>query len=552
MNDRMLRGLIKTWAFLLIGFSLGVGLWVRFFNLAGRMTHVDDIGLLGNLKGAQSMYEASVNIIGSWTYGPMQYKITWLLIQSAKNFDQLVALARLPSAVFSALMLLMLVVLWRAWKAHWSIGFFMVTVAGCSLHSIIDAQQAYPYASTTFYSALCAVVIALSYRLRKQPRDYGILLVGWGLTNWIVLPASYQNLLLLPGTFLGLATVIFSEIYLSRKFKLWWIQIACITAVLLISLYKAVALYKYNMIPLKLAGYASLPGWAIEETRPSSLFAVEWVGYLWRRFENLTFYQLSPVWPDLLSPYLIGFGKALLALLILFGMIYVIFKNTKRPDIVSIALLIFSSVPILAMATLNYLNEMPFGATRHSQILMVPLVIIFAVIVNTTYLGKAQKVARSGVVVVAGAICVIFLARYSYFNGVTSNRYDLAAVDDACRSTAAGELWELGVTWNYDLAKLYFPEDYSGCTKVQRMDVFDKKTALAYVADGDGPRVVLVTSQIYHLAKIFDQETLERFRGKLKFEVLAELSPLGSTEPIGNINGGNGFYLTKISKLSSE
>jgi hypothetical protein len=196
----------------ILGFVLCFGVGLRFYEIDKRMTHVDDIGLLTHLHVATNTAQAHDVIVNNWTYGPRQYDLTWTLIQNAKSFDSLIKRARTPSAIFSALMLVTLLIAGLVARVHWSVITLGLSLLGCSLHSIIDAQQAYPYASTTLFGAVLTLGLFATQRwFHSRVR---LCLIGLTLAafTWYFLPTSYQNLILLPGFFLAVASISYFEI----------------------------------------------------------------------------------------------------------------------------------------------------------------------------------------------------------------------------------------------------------------------------------------------------------------------------------------------------
>jgi hypothetical protein len=222
----------------------------------------------------------------------------------------------------------------------------------------------------------------------------------------------------------------------------------------------------------------------------------------------------------------------------------------KRPQF--LAVLLFTIVPIKLMAILNYFEQMPFGATRHSQILMVPVVVVFCgllqiLLENRSRLPVVKNLSHL-IAIMAMANVITLLVAYPRFREATSRRFNVDQVDDLCKEHHANQIWELGTTWDYDIANTFFPDSHKGCGEVQRIDAFDKKTKLENLVKDKNTNTVMVASQIYDLDRIFDDKTKSEYIQNLQFTSVKSLPPIGSTEPIGNINGGNGFYVMKISK----
>jgi hypothetical protein len=98
----------------LVAVILILGVSVRFKDLAWHFSHTDDIGVATSILGARQVGKNPFWAVPrQWTYAPLQYLLTPLLISSEQSYRELLFWGRLPSCLFSILALIALTVFYR-------------------------------------------------------------------------------------------------------------------------------------------------------------------------------------------------------------------------------------------------------------------------------------------------------------------------------------------------------------------------------------------------------------------------------------------------------
>jgi hypothetical protein len=187
----------------LFSLVLGVGIFVRFFQLDQYFTHTDDLGIIEFIFKGQSVHDIFF-LPRNLTNAPFQYLFTYFLISPAQSYRELLFWARLPSCVAGCLALGVLAFCCRKdEKNSLAKGFFALTLVACSLDNVAFAKQAHSYAI-----GVLAVAILLLLLMRKGAASFFSKRDAW-ITALVLAFAShmqYQTLLFVPAFYLALWT----------------------------------------------------------------------------------------------------------------------------------------------------------------------------------------------------------------------------------------------------------------------------------------------------------------------------------------------------------
>lgn len=241
------RGGMKRLAILLIALVLGLGIYARFCDLGTHFTHVDDIGVsltilesnrsisleqirtniheqsrqdyaslgsaalravdqLGLLAPGVAVAKyavAAINVPRGWTYAPLQFVTTPLLISEAQDYRTLLFWGRVPSFVLGILGLFLILRLHR--KLHpphaFAYGLVSLCLLAFSWENIIYAKQMSSYAIGVVAAELLLIQLLVS-RARSERSRTGLLWIG--AVPALLCYAQYQMLFLAPAYFLAL------------------------------------------------------------------------------------------------------------------------------------------------------------------------------------------------------------------------------------------------------------------------------------------------------------------------------------------------------------
>lgn len=194
------RGLL-----IFITMILAVGIGVRFHDLARHFSTTDDMGVARYI-----LYETAphdfFSIPRHWTYAPLQFIFTKLLISREQTYRDLLFYGRLPSFAAGVLALFALIWFYRRLEGRLSPRvLFPLTLMACSWEAIVHSKQMHNYELGVLAAILLLVLFLDFSRLRDISLKTGLAgaLMLWGLSN-----AHYQILFFLPAFFLGALPVL--------------------------------------------------------------------------------------------------------------------------------------------------------------------------------------------------------------------------------------------------------------------------------------------------------------------------------------------------------
>jgi hypothetical protein len=138
------------------------------------------------------------------------------------------------------------------------------------------------------------------------------------------------------------------------------------------------------------------------------------------------------------------------------------------------------------------------------------------------------------------ALFIFFCARYNAFSQLTRNQFDMAKLSEEAVRTNA--LWVVGTSCTEDprVSQAVFQRRMLGCGVT-----IDLAHAVRDLSEKDSGSILIADHRFDPL--LYMQPTLEQ-HPDWKTDLLAATAPTGSTELSGIINGGNGFFLRRLTK----
>lgn len=488
----------------------------RLMALTSFMTHVDDIGpLLDILRAEEEGLVAQVRQVRNWTYAPAQFLVQALFLRLADDHQGVLFWGRLPALIAWLLGLVAShhVLRWAFQRRPW-VADVVVALQAVSWRGIIESSQGHNYATMLAVStAMLASFLREGEALQGPPRPVRTgsprdtlrlfaLGLGLGCMAWV----TYQALFVAAAGFLGLAALALS----ARRWDALPRQaLLGVTFALPVS-----CVYLWH---LRRVSHRGIPGW-IPDASPGG--ALDITPFLLRSWfaalqNDVTFLP----W----GPGSVGLAGLVLVVIALGAARWIRARRplTRRGRAAVVfllgVLLVFSAGPVLRL--------FPLGSTRHSYALQVP--ILFALGCGLHLVGIGPRLTRivAVIVLISGALTTTWRLLPA-----TASRLDLDEVERLVADDP--DLVVLGADWTWDHMLLLraHPE------WADRLHVIEARPALGAL----GPDRLLVLDHRRRPTALL-QELVERGYGER--ETLQEVQPTGSTELIGDINGGNGAFV---------
>lgn len=193
--DKMGSPAVSRWALIFLAVILAVGISVRCHDLAWHFATTDDMGV-----AKQLVYESAPRdffcIPRSWTYAPLQFFFTKLLVSRDQAYRDLLFYGRLPSCLAGVAALFALVWFYRRLEGRFSPRLLLpLTLMACSWESIVHAKQMHNYELGVFAVILLLVLFLEFCQRRDIPLKAAL---GGGVILWILANAHYEILFFLP------------------------------------------------------------------------------------------------------------------------------------------------------------------------------------------------------------------------------------------------------------------------------------------------------------------------------------------------------------------
>lgn len=543
-------------ALLLLG---AIACWYRVDTLADRMTHVDDFGFLLHTPLYNGPLGAGDFVSRSWTYAPGQFVAGYPIWSKVDSFRGAVFAGRLPSALLgTAGSLLFLAVIFlvrrRLGAVGWE-GILTGTLAVVSMRLMIESQQGYPYVSTmpvAVLQLLWLIYCAGKYRpgIDAALRGIGgVLLIGTGGV-WM----NYQMAPMTAAACAGALLLAMSrfpagheETPSGGRFRAApgaWASAALGLGALALSSFFLWSAY----LKVLLETNRGVPSWAAFEmlTQKDSGGTVRYAAAMLRKFPDLFSVAALPVWPGILPKALVTACGLLLVAAAFYGVLRAWSAANRTLAICSA----YGLACILGLFATHLKGTAPFGVTRHSFVLFVPVLAMLLsgemMLCGSDPARKAESAARwrKAMLAAAGLSAGLFLLAFPAYQRVTDSRVDVAALQRI--SAERGAIAVIGLDWTWDAAIAQYATKKTAFSGLVGLEMKEGIQALEQVREGT---VVFLSHRDDPLRAPRREEILASHPDWI-IEKVVSLQPEGSTEPAGIINGGNGFFVTTLTKLA--
>ncbi len=543
----------KRIAFVIVALAAGLAAFFRFLTLTSRMTHCDDTGFLVQGFAAEGAISAGDSIASYWTYAPAQFVLGYPIWSMPNSWPDAIWAARLPSAIAGTFLGLVIVWLLSRLSAASQIspfaGLFSMVLAFCGLRAMVESQQGYPYAVTCLLVALTATILYAVSQGREllEPRRLPLLigsLAAWGALS---ICFSFQLTISVLASCLALLICAFPE--LRKPGALRKISGTSWLAGGMLSLFGAAVFYKIWVLylGLRINNNQGLPPWSAFDVVKWHGSPVDFIQQVLSKWVDLAGYSVTPLWPPIAGTSLTrALGVVLLALL-LSGLPSL---SARRP--LWQRLIAWYSVLLLVTSfALNLAGKMPFGVTRHSHFLLPALLLLsgFGEANILAWIDSRQRKSSAFADWLAPIASILLIAVFYYsfpqFHQVSRNQFDMPRLVQLVHEKKPLKVVCIGCTFDPMSAQWatrgqMFP---LGVVEVGPADD-QLEQALKMLEKKPAPASIFVVDH-----RSDPESTLRATKHpSLTSSLLVGVNPIGSTEMMGMVNGGNGFFIRQITK----
>ncbi|MFN0106891.1 MAG: hypothetical protein ACKV2U_32960 [Bryobacteraceae bacterium] len=294
----------------------------------------------------------------------------------------------------------------------------------------------------------------------------------------------------------------------------------------------------------RIAANRGVPGWAAFEmlSRKQAGGTAQYLLLLLKKFPDLFAVSAAPLWTALIpNSAVLLIGLALVAVSA-YG-VHLVWKSNNR---VLLALAAYGVSCIGLLFVVHVLGMAPFGITRHSFVLFAP--ILACVLAGELILCSDSQPAFSGIArktfaLASVAALGLFAWGFPGFHRLTENRLDLEALKRIAAEQRAVAI--IGMDWTWD------PMIRHSATKDKLCDCFvgvddvnEGIKRLEAVEEGS----ILFVSHREDPMRTPRKEDILKSRPTWYADPIVTSPGFGATEPWGTENGGNGFFVTAITK----
>jgi branched-subunit amino acid transport protein len=522
------------------------GMILRFISMKDTMTSIDDIGWVALALLEDHALAAASKVSTIFTYAPLQFFLGYPLYHGASDWNELIWKTRFLSFFLGCLGIGIIGLVYNQMMPlkkilSYTILFpFMLIIL--NYRGIIEAGQAYNYASVIPSVALLALVV------RKLFIDGGDAKQNWriyflyAVISSILIWFSYQLLFFV---FINTAYLVYHLLLLRRNSLELSVPnakyIASRVLILIIVFISAFTLYNSFLLH-NLESNRSVTGWALQDIPNYENFkGLETISYLTKYIFDLylklfsySFCLFLPNdFPYLVKPFGIVLGCIAISPIFFGSKIYK--RNKYFKHLINLHLFF-----LVASLLLNLAQKIPMGSTRHSYIYQFSLSLF---ILNGMYsiLDFAKEKLEPINIKYAfySLMWIVFFAycsQISSLNVSTKEQYDLQKLHDLAKKYNAKFIIEdeatVSALISFQLNKK--PLDHLSGVKVLQIPLTkDQIKNLSFP--------VIVSSHIQNCNHCLAY--LGNHRERMN---LISVPPQGSTELVGNINGGNGFFVMLV------
>ncbi len=395
--------------------SLIISLTIKFVFIYYQFCHVDDILVLDrvlNWKMHGFWKYIELNFMYNWTYAPMQFLLTGILVSSDFSNELNIVLGRLPSLIFTMLTIYFMYIVLKC-KFHENkhlIVFGFVCIA-MSWEMTVYSAQMEPYAIS------CMVVTLFMYLSRTKviwcEKDFYRYCILFSVACY----AHYQIAIFFIAFFLAYIVLKYKE----ESIFFWRVYLKgfCISVFCFIPL-----IYKYytlsvgqeiNYLTRGINWNVGIGNIFLFKIKNDSL--VDQISYVFQYFSENTFYCLKYfLLPDLMGSNLLA---GMFFLIFLTGIISCFIKKDRYSDNDIISLTF--AVALLVFVILILKEKMVLGPSRHTMIL-IPVFIYF-MCQGFQYISRYTNKKIVDVLIYGSVIFIIFGGVY-VFPSEVSNRFN--------------------------------------------------------------------------------------------------------------------------------
>lgn len=425
---------------IILALIIFAGIWARFTGLAWHFTHIDDLGAAKSIIDEKLRGDffpfSSVPLF--WTYAPVQFFFTKLLLHPGLTYRDILFWGRLPSAAFGSAGLLAMVWFYRLYdKERISKVCIASAILAFSWEALIHAKQMHNYALGVT-SSILLLVLLMTHLSAGAPVYKRLLFTGAAAA--FLSACHYQILFFIPGFY---GVLLLNGIKKAKKRRLFVFQWLSSAAVFTAAFFPVWFYFFHKQ------AQTSIPGWNMGPAGEFLLlFKEEWG--LWERFSHIVSFSLRNLIITLQSNtsflpedhflfelvvYYLFTGLFMVGILS-----YVMTKNEKKRYL-ALYWLAFGAVWIWLLL----LKKITFSPTRHSLVLLPFMAVTIAegFAFTADRLGasaKALRLERGAAAIFSLAALLLFLFNYGTFLEERKDPFDEEETARIIREYDAGML----------------------------------------------------------------------------------------------------------------
>ncbi len=553
LNQRFYRQ--QQWvSVVIVAFAAIAATFFRFFTLADRMTHCDDSGFLIQGLFASDAVNAGHRVASYWTYGPGQFVLGYPLWSIAGNWRNALYALRLPSAIAGTIAAFLTVWLLSKLSADRNLspfaGMFSAVLGLCSLRAMVESQQGYPYSAACLSVTLTAVLLYWMTRSspnldpRRLPLLIGILAV-WGS---IAVAFSYQMTISIAASMLAILTVAYPDLRKPHAFQQISSRSWIAGSTLSLAGAAAFGWIFIHYLSDRLLNNQGVPPWAAFDVIHWTGSPLQYLQTIVMKWVYFAGFSTTPIWPERIGLSITRWIGFLLMVLVLLGLKSLNRSNPLWQRIIGWYCLWM----LIASFFLSLFGKMPFGVTRHSHFLLPALLLLSGfgeANLLTTMKGHLKTSTFANWSLAAASAIIVTVSFFSFptFHMATRNQFDLDRLVRLANDKKPLRILGSDCTFDAAAAQLVSHNQLFACPTTGGFLEGEIEGAMAMLANKKAPASIFIVDHRddpeWQL-----RPSLKKYP-TLRSILLVGIKPIGSTEMIGNINGGNGFFIRQVTKF---
>ncbi len=543
----------KRIAFVIVALASGLAAFFRFLTLTSRMTHCDDTGFLLQGFAAEGAISAGDAIAAYWTYAPAQFVLGYPIWSMPNSWPDAIWAARLPSALAGTFV--GLVIAWLLSRLSVQnqsspfAGLFSIVLAFCGLRALVESQQGYPYAVTCLLVALTITILYAISQGREllEPRRLPLLIGGLAAWGALSICFSFQLTISVLASTLALLICALPELRKPGAFR----QIPGTNWLMggILSLFGAAVFYKIWVLylGLRIKNNQGMPPWSAFDVVRWHGSPIDFFQQVLSKWIDVAGFSVTPLWPPIAG---VSLTKAL-GVVVLVLLLFSLPSFTSRRPLWQRLIAWYSMLLLLTSFVLNLAGKMPFGVTRHSHFLLPALLLLsgFGEANILAWINVRRKDSSSFADWVAPIASMILIAVFYYsfpqFHQASRNQFDMPRLVQLVHEKKPLKVVCIGCTFDPMSAQWatrgqLFP---LGVVEVGPSDD-QLEEALKMLEKKPAPASIFVVDH-----RSDPESSLRATKHPLlTSSLLVGVNPIGSTEMMGIVNGGNGFFIRQVTK----